>query len=312
MEGSVPGFELINSEGEVQRSSPEDSAWTWDGLPLGTYVLRAGLRPCSGSCDYMDGLTDSCSEDVEVQADVSLHVQLTTGQACTISDLASVLSELETLDVTETSEDVDLTGQWRPLARYLPSRPLTRLPPISGERGWQHFPGSVRFRLNGTWTGSDGCNEQQGTYSLSSEVLTMTPSGYFTQVGCSNFPPQEQLDGTVLRFEASGDRFTALDSDGNVVVEYVRAVRWACSKRDRSRFLYNRASPPPGVSLEDVRRDAGSHALGSDAVVIPRGDGRATLRVTNRAGLLVEEQAVARWPNGSWGVSSGEACRRFG
>lgn len=117
-----------------------------------------------------------------------------------------------------SSENVLLTSDtlsgavWRPLPQYLPE---TRIEPRPSK-------GSIQFAPDGTWTGSDGCNREGGTYSLSSATMTMDHVGLMTQIGCDNFSPQGQLDGTVLMLDASGTHLTALDSDGKVVVEYTR------------------------------------------------------------------------------------------
>ena len=96
-EGSVPAFVLTTQDGVVQQPSRRDNdTWIWESLSEGPYVLRAGLRPCSGSCDFLGPRTDSCRDELTVEGEVDVHVRLTTGRACTISDLASYL--LETAD----------------------------------------------------------------------------------------------------------------------------------------------------------------------------------------------------------------------
>lgn len=88
MEGAVPDFALLNQDGVAQVATRRnDRAWTWESLPPGTYRFRAGLRPCSGSCDYLDPRTDSCSDVLVLDGgtEVHVHVRLTTGRSCSLS-----------------------------------------------------------------------------------------------------------------------------------------------------------------------------------------------------------------------------------
>jgi|GEM_PF-6067061 len=104
-----------------------------------------------------------------------------------------------------------LTGQPRRLLnRYLRDYPST-----------PRTTGGIEFTANGQWTGFDGCNAEGGRFILSDSVLTMT-GGPVTDIGCANLSPRELLEGAHLRLDPSGSRLTALDDDGNVLVEYTR------------------------------------------------------------------------------------------
>lgn len=157
MEGSVPGFELTDPGGEVQRSVQANDAWTWDDLAPGSYVLRAGLRPCSGSCDYLDELTDSCSRDVEVDGEVSLHVRLAPGQVCSISDPAAASPAVDL--------SLDCEGyQWGAgTFDYLP--PKTRAEAIR-----QNWPRTPEAALGGMADPDSRRGERLGIASLSDGV----------------------------------------------------------------------------------------------------------------------------------------------
>ena len=70
----------------------------------------------------------------------------------------------------------DLYGKVRrPLRRYVPVGSFDS-PPNTG---------AVKFKTNGKWAGSDGCNRAYGAYELTSGELTMT-GNTLTDVGCAN------------------------------------------------------------------------------------------------------------------------------
>lgn len=186
---------------------------------------------------------------------------------------------------------------WRPLRRYL--RDYSPPPPPN--------TGEVEFQADGHWTGYDGCNGEGGRFYLSEATVTMK-GGPVTDMGCANFSPSALLDGADLRLDPSGSHLTALDADGQVVVEYSRVVRWACGPQDRRSTLYDRGAPPPGVSLEELRQAEG-HRVNLEAVVARRNGSDALVRVLNSDGLVLTESMVARWPNGSWGVHGIRWCR---
>ncbi len=86
-EGAVADFTLIAAiDGTRPKPTRQvEGAWTWEALPPGTYILRAGLRPCDGSCDYLDSRTASCSDQLFVDGQIDVQVRLTAGRPCRVT-----------------------------------------------------------------------------------------------------------------------------------------------------------------------------------------------------------------------------------
>ncbi|WP_146207418.1 hypothetical protein [Nocardioides silvaticus] len=131
-----------------------------------------------------------------------------------------------------------------------------------------------------------------------------------------SLPRDARLTGSTTSFTAEVQRLAC--NSGVETTSHCRRhgvrwpveERWACSDREQSVFVYDRSSPPPGVSLEDVRQDAEDQLRGSSAVIARRWGGSAIVRVLDEDGLIVKELTVVRWPNRSWGVDGGRNCRR--
>lgn len=84
-EGAVPDFELTSADGEkLPPDQQGDQAWSWESLPVGSYVLRAGQRPCDGNCGMLDGLTDRCSKKLDLDGVTRVVVRLVVQRPCVI------------------------------------------------------------------------------------------------------------------------------------------------------------------------------------------------------------------------------------
>jgi hypothetical protein len=56
----------------------------FDDLEPGRYALRPAARPCSGTCDHLDGRTDQCEAVVDIPATARLTVEYTVGRTCAV------------------------------------------------------------------------------------------------------------------------------------------------------------------------------------------------------------------------------------
>jgi len=107
----------------------------------------------------------------------------------------------------------ELSGKtWLPVAQYVPRRGSLRNPPNTG---------AVTFNADGTWSGFDGCNRLSGRYRVVESVLTILSEGG-TDIGCANMSPKDGLDGARLVLSTAANHLTAVDADGDVLVEYRR------------------------------------------------------------------------------------------
>lgn len=107
----------------------------------------------------------------------------------------------------------DLSGKtWLPVARYVPRRGNLRNPINTG---------AVTFHADGTWSGFDGCNRLSGRYRVVASVLTILSEGG-TDIGCANMSPKDGLDGARIVLSTDATHLTAVDADGDVLVEYRR------------------------------------------------------------------------------------------
>jgi hypothetical protein len=86
-EGAVQRFRLTDAAGLQIEPDPVavGTGPLFSGLTHGTYTLNAGQRPCDGNCDNLDGLTDTCMEQLTVDADLTVHVAFTVGSPCRIT-----------------------------------------------------------------------------------------------------------------------------------------------------------------------------------------------------------------------------------
>ncbi|MFC6162759.1 META domain-containing protein [Kribbella jiaozuonensis] len=78
------------------------------------------------------------------------------------------------------------------------------------------------FRPDGTWSGSDGCNGLQGTYSIGQRgEFTATP-GLQHLIGCDNVPHTGVLT-SAKRVAIAGDTLQFFGADGRQLASYARA-----------------------------------------------------------------------------------------
>lgn len=78
------------------------------------------------------------------------------------------------------------------------------------------------FKADGTWTGSDGCNGLQGTYSIGQRGAFSATSGPQHLVGCENVPHTGVLHAA-KRIAISGDTLQFFGADGRQLASYARA-----------------------------------------------------------------------------------------
>ncbi|TDW91138.1 META domain-containing protein [Kribbella sp. VKM Ac-2566] len=78
------------------------------------------------------------------------------------------------------------------------------------------------FKADGTWTGSDGCNGLQGTYSIGQRGAFSATSGPQHLVGCENVPHTGVLHAA-KRIAVSADRLQFFGADGRQLASYARA-----------------------------------------------------------------------------------------
>ncbi|MFD3403418.1 META domain-containing protein [Kribbella sp. NPDC058693] len=78
------------------------------------------------------------------------------------------------------------------------------------------------FHPDGTWSGSDGCNGLQGTYSIGQRgEFTATP-GLQHLIGCDNVPHTGVLT-SAKRVAMAGDTLKFFGADGRQLASYARA-----------------------------------------------------------------------------------------
>ncbi|MET9318153.1 META domain-containing protein [Kribbella sp. NPDC003505] len=78
------------------------------------------------------------------------------------------------------------------------------------------------FKADGTWTGSDGCNGLQGTYTIGQRGSFTATVGPQHLVGCENVPHTGVLHAA-KRIAVSGDTLQFFDADGRQLASYARA-----------------------------------------------------------------------------------------
>lgn len=78
------------------------------------------------------------------------------------------------------------------------------------------------FKPNGTWTGSDGCNSLQGTYTIGQQGAFTATSGPQHMIGCENVPHTAVLTAA-KRVEVSEDTLRFFGADGAQLASYARA-----------------------------------------------------------------------------------------
>jgi heat shock protein HslJ len=105
-----------------------------------------------------------------------------------------------------------VSGTWRPLqmAGFKALKAARPQDPV------------LMFRLDGTWTGSDGCNGLQGTYSIGQRGEFTATSGPQHMIGCDNVPHTGVLT-TAKRVAVTGDTLQFFGVDGRQLASYARA-----------------------------------------------------------------------------------------
>ena len=78
------------------------------------------------------------------------------------------------------------------------------------------------FKPDGTWTGSDGCNGLQGTYTIGQRGAFTATVGPQHLVGCENVPHTGVLHAA-KRIAVSGDTLQFFGADGRQLASYARA-----------------------------------------------------------------------------------------
>ncbi|BBG00176.1 MULTISPECIES: META domain-containing protein [Pseudonocardia] len=88
-------------------------------------------------------------------------------------------------------------------------RPATAADLIGGH--WYPADGTAQgrafaeFAADGSWTGSDGCNGQSGTWALEDDGAFTGAAGMSTMIGCENVPVAFWIDDAVLAEIDDGD-----------------------------------------------------------------------------------------------------------
>jgi heat shock protein HslJ len=105
-----------------------------------------------------------------------------------------------------------VSGTWRPLqmAGFKALKAARPQDPV------------LAFRPDGTWTGSDGCNGLQGTYSIGQRGEFTATSGPQHMIGCDNVPHTGVLT-TAKRIAVTGDTLQFFGADGRQLASYARA-----------------------------------------------------------------------------------------
>ncbi|MFD7160177.1 META domain-containing protein [Kribbella sp. NPDC059898] len=80
----------------------------------------------------------------------------------------------------------------------------------------------IVFKANGTWSGSDGCNGLQGTYSIGQRGAFSATVGPQHMIGCDNVPHTGVLTAA-KRVAITGDTLEFFGADGARLASYARA-----------------------------------------------------------------------------------------
>jgi heat shock protein HslJ len=78
------------------------------------------------------------------------------------------------------------------------------------------------FKADGTWSGSDGCNPLQGTFTIGQRGEFAAKIGPQHMIGCDNVPHTGVLQ-SAKRIEVAGDTLTFTAADGHELARYARA-----------------------------------------------------------------------------------------
>jgi hypothetical protein len=80
----------------------------------------------------------------------------------------------------------------------------------------------IVFKADGTWSGSDGCNGLQGTYSIGQRGAFSATVGPQHMIGCDNVPHTGVL-AAAKRVAINGDTLEFFGADGTRLASYARA-----------------------------------------------------------------------------------------
>ncbi|MFC9690027.1 META domain-containing protein [Kribbella sp. NPDC056951] len=78
------------------------------------------------------------------------------------------------------------------------------------------------FKADGTWSGSDGCNALQGTFTIGQRGEFAAKIGPQHLIGCENVPHTGVLQ-SAKRIAVTGDTLTFAAADGHELAKYARA-----------------------------------------------------------------------------------------
>jgi heat shock protein HslJ len=78
------------------------------------------------------------------------------------------------------------------------------------------------FKADGTWSGSDGCNPLQGTFTIGQRGEFAAKIGPQHMIGCENVPHTGVLQ-SAQRIEVTADTLTFAAADGHELARYARA-----------------------------------------------------------------------------------------
>ncbi|WP_405061701.1 META domain-containing protein [Kribbella sp. NBC_01505] len=78
------------------------------------------------------------------------------------------------------------------------------------------------FKADGTWSGSDGCNPLQGTFTIGQRGEFAAKIGPQRLIGCDNVPHTGVLQ-SAKRIEVGTDTLTFAAADGHELARYARA-----------------------------------------------------------------------------------------
>ena len=85
IEGAVPEIVLKSSDGpRLTKIGRFGADVVFDDLEPGRYAVRPAARPCSGTCDRLDGRTDECETVVDIPATTRLTVEYSVGRTCAV------------------------------------------------------------------------------------------------------------------------------------------------------------------------------------------------------------------------------------
>jgi heat shock protein HslJ len=79
------------------------------------------------------------------------------------------------------------------------------------------------FKADGTWTGSDGCNSLQGTFSIGADGAFTATLGPQHLIGCTNVPHTGVLNDAKRVAFSDNDTLEFLGPDGQQLASYARA-----------------------------------------------------------------------------------------